>query len=339
MRLRFALLLIILTAAQHFGAAAESSVPSQPTNPGHFRNPINPGPDPWLLWHSGNYYLATTQGDCIRMWKAPSLAKLKTSAPTVVWRDADPTRSHGIWAPEFNFISNRWYLYYTAMAATKVDTTHRLYALESEGTDPMGPYHFKARLFDPANDFYAIDGSAFQHPGDKRWYFLWAAHPGHRIRIARMSNPWTFEGRSVEIPASGFGCEEVREGPVVLQRNSKLFLTYSACDTGKPDYKLGMLIADDRADVLNPKSWVQHPTPLLERNDSAGVFGPGHHGFFKSPDSKEDWIVFHAKTTSAYTYAGRTTRAQPITWSANGLPDLASPLPLTAQIPEPSGTQ
>jgi GH43 family beta-xylosidase len=321
------------------GADRQTGSDSGASPGGNFQNPINPGPDPWLQWHSGNYYLATTQGDCIRMWKAPSLAKLKTSAGTVVWRDADPTRSHGIWAPEFHFISNRWYLYYTAMAATKVDTTHRLYALESESTDPMGPYHFKARLFDPTNDFYAIDGSAFQHPGDKRWYFLWAAHPGHRLRIARMANPWTLEGRSVEIPASGFGCEEVREGPVVLQRNGKFFLTYSACDTGKPDYKLGMLIADDHADVLDPKSWVQHPTPIFERNDRAGVFGPGHHGFFRSPDGKEDWIVYHGKTTSAYTYAGRTTRAQPFTWTAAGLPDFGSPLPLTAEIPEPSGTQ
>src|SRR4051812_27273796 len=90
-----------------------------------FTNPLNPGPDPWMLWHGGNYYLTTTQGDCIRMWKAPSLAQLKTAPGVVVWRDSDPSRSLGIWAPEFHFISNRWYLYYTAMAATKVDSTHR----------------------------------------------------------------------------------------------------------------------------------------------------------------------------------------------------------------------
>lgn len=301
-----------------------------------FTNPINSGPDPWMLFHEGNYYLTTTQGDCIRMWKAPSLSAIKNAKPVELWRDSDPSRSHGIWAPEFHFISNRWYLYYTAMAATKVDSTHRMHVLESEGTDPLGPYHYKARIFDPANDFYAIDGTTFQHPGDGRWYFLWAAQPGHRIRIARMSNPWTIEGRSVVIPASGFGCEEVREGPVVLRRNGKLFLTYSACDTGKPDYKIGMLVADERADVLDPASWKQHPTPVFERNDEAGVFGPGHHGFFKSPDGTEDWIVYHGKTSSAYTYAGRTTRAQKFGWDEQGIPQFGAPLPLSAEIPEPS---
>ena len=331
--------IVLVIAAVQITPAAETTVSAQPNAPKKFANPLNPGPDPWMLWHDGNFYLTTTQGDCIRMWKAPSLAALKTTNGVVVWRDADPTRSHGIWAPEFHFITNRWYMYYTAMAATKVDATHRLHVLESEGLDPMGPYHYKARLFDPANDFYAIDASTFKHPGDQRWYLVWAAHPGHRLRIARMANPWTLESKSVVIPASGFGCEEVREGPVVLQRNGKLFLTYSACDTGKPDYKLGMLIADARDDALDPASWKQHPIPIFERSDTAGVFGPGHHGFFQSPDGKEDWIVYHAKTTSAYTYAGRTTRAQPFKWNDSGLPEFGSPLPLSAEIPEPSGVR
>jgi GH43 family beta-xylosidase len=301
-----------------------------------FTNPINAGADPWMLCHEGQYYLTVTQGDCIRMWKAANLSELKATQAFEVWRDPDPSRSHGLWAPEFHFISNRWYLYYTAMAATRIDSTHRMHALESEGANPLGPYHYKGRLFDPSNDFYAIDGSVFQHPGDSCWYFLWAAQPGHRIRIARMANPWTLGTGSVEIPASGFGCDEVREGPVVLQRNGKLFLTYSACDTGKPDYKLGMLIADEHADVLNPASWKQHPTPVLERNDAAGVFGPGHHGFFRSPDGKEDWIIYHAKTTSAYTYKGRTARAQRLSWSPEGLPQFSAPVPLNAVLAEPS---
>lgn len=303
---------------------------------GTFTNPFNRGPDPWMTCHEGDYYLTTTQGDCIRMWKAPTLAQLKTAPGVVVWRDEDPSRSHGIWAPEFHFITNRWYLYYTAMAANKEDSTHRMHVLESAGVDPLGPYHYQGRLYDPANDFYAIDGSVFQHPGDGAWYFVWAAHPRHRLRIARMANPWTLAGRSVQLEASGFGCEEVREGPVVLRRNGRLFLTYSACDTGKPDYKLGMLIADERSDVMNPASWKQHPQPVFERNDAAGVFGPGHHGFFRSPDGKEDWIVYHGKATSNYTYVGRTTRAQKFIWNVDGTPNFGKPLSLDTSLAEPS---
>lgn len=52
--------------------------------PGKFQNPINPGPDPFMVFHDGNYHLTTTQGDAIRMWKAPTLAALKTAKPVAV---------------------------------------------------------------------------------------------------------------------------------------------------------------------------------------------------------------------------------------------------------------
>jgi len=309
-----------------------------PAGAGTFQNPINPGADPWMLSHEGNYYLATTQGDCIRMWKAPSLAALRAAKPVTVWRDQDPGRSRAIWAPEFHFITNRWYMYYTATSNDGADQNHRMHVLESEAVDPLGPYHYKGRLVNPTNDHYAIDGSVFQKPGDGSWYFLWAAQPGHVITIARMANPWTLEGHGVVIPASGFGCAEVREGPEVLRRNGKLFLVYSACDTGKPDYKLGMLIADEAADVMDPRSWVQFPRPVFERSDANGVFGPGHNGFFSSPDGTEDWIVYHGKTSSEYTYRGRTTRAQKFTWNSDGTPDFGIPLSLDTILKEPSGT-
>jgi GH43 family beta-xylosidase len=302
---------------------------------GKFQNPLNGGADPWLVWHAGNYYLTTTQGDAIRMWKAPTFGRLKTARPAVLWTDANPTRSRGIWAPEFHLISNRWYLYYTATSSDNNDANHRMHVLESAGDDPLGPYSYKGRLVNPTNDQYAIDGSVFQKP-DGNWYYVWAARPNHVLYIARLANPWTIAGHGVHIPASGFGCAEVREGPVVLRRNGKLFLTYSACDTGKPDYKIGMLIADETADLLDPRSWKQHPKPVFERNDAAGVFGPGHHGFFKSPDGTEDWIVYHAKTSSQYTYRGRTTRAQKFTWNENGTPNFGVPLSLETVLDEPS---
>lgn len=322
-------LTVLFLCAGLLAACGQASV-------GTFQNPINSGPDPYMDYFDGNYYLTTTQGDCIRMWKAQTVGGLKTAAPAVVWRDDNPSRSRGIWAPEFHFITNHWYVYYTATSSDGKDENHRMHVLESAGTDPLGPYTYKGRLVNPTNDNYAIDGTVFQNPGDGLWYFIWAAHPGHVLTIAQMANPWTLRGNGVVIPASGFGCEEVREGPQVLPHNDKLFLVYSACDTGKPDYMLGMLIAKTNSDLMNPASWRQDPQPVFTRNDAAGVFGPGHNGFFKSPDGAQDWIVYHAKTTAQYTYRGRTTRVQPFTWKSDGTPDFGKPLPLSAVLDEPS---
>lgn len=325
-----------LPALRDYRQIAFQTGASSTTAPGQFSNPINPGADPWMEYFEGNYYLTTTQGDAIRMWKAPTLAGLKTATPVTVWKDADPTRSRGVWAPEFHLITNRWYLYYTATSSDNNDANHRLYVLESAGRDPLGPYAYKARLVNPTNDQYAIDGSVFQNGGDGRWYLVWAARPHHVLYIARLANPWTLEGNGVYLPADGFGCAEVREGPVALQHGGRIFLVYSACDTGKPDYKLGMLVADQSANLLDPRAWRQHPRPVFERNDSAGVFGPGHNGFFRSPDGTEDWIVYHAKTSSNYTYRGRTTRAQKFGWNPDGTPEFGVPLPLSAVLEEPS---
>ena len=53
-----------------------------------FRNPLNPGPDPYLAHHQGNYYLTTTQGNAVRIWKSPTLGGLKTAPAVTVWSDA-----------------------------------------------------------------------------------------------------------------------------------------------------------------------------------------------------------------------------------------------------------
>ena len=88
---------------------------------------------------------------------------------------------------------------------------------------------------------------------------------------------------------------------------------------------------------MDPKSWRQHPDPVFTRDDDARVYGPGHNSFFRSPDAKEDWIAYHAKTGTARTYADRRARAQRFTWNPNGTPHFGKPLPLDAEIKEPSG--
>jgi GH43 family beta-xylosidase len=118
----------------------------------------------------------------------------------------------------------------------------------------------------------------------------------------------------------------VNEGPEPLQRGGRTFLTCSAsaCDT--PDYKLGQLELTG-SDPLSALSWTKNPTPVFQRDDAAGVHGPGHNGFFTSPDGTENWIVHHANdSTSGKCGNGRTPRAQKFTWNADGTPHIGTPV-------------
>ncbi|WP_245930399.1 glycoside hydrolase family 43 protein [Allonocardiopsis opalescens] len=331
--------------------SAAQPPPAEPVRaaPAEFRNPLNRGADPTIVYHNDMYYLSTTQGDRLTIWRSPSLAGLATADPIDVWRDSDPSRNTELWAPALHRFphadgGHRWYLYYTAADSrisdpVQRDASHRLYVLESAGDDPAGPYTFRGRIADFG--VYAIDGEPIMHNG--RPYFVWSS-PGRgfsggpqQLYIAEMSNPWTVTGGRVALPNDG-GCPEVREGPTPLYGDDgRTFLTYSTCDTGRPDYQIWSLSLPDGANPMNASAWTQLPGPLFSRNDAAGVWGPGHHFFFRSPDGTEDWIAYHAKNTSTYTYSYRTTRAQRIGWNADGTPNLGTPLAAGATQALPSG--
>ncbi|MBL7257571.1 glycoside hydrolase family 43 protein [Paractinoplanes lichenicola] len=301
---------------------------------GTFRNPVGVKADPFMTYFNGSYYLTMTEGDSIKMRRAASVAGLLNAPATEVWRDTNASRNKEVWAPEFYRLNGLWYMYYTADDG--VDENHRLYVLESSGDNPLGPYHFKARLVPPNRDVFAIDPGIMQHNG--RLYLSWAgtnAYQHNGINVAPMSNPWTVSGNAVALNAGG-GCPEVREGPEFLYRNGRTWMTYSTCDTGKPDYQVWQLSIASTADPLNPANWQQRTGAVFARSDGRGVFGPGHHAFFKSPDGTQDWIVYHAKTTSVFTYNNRTTRVQRITWTDAG-PNLGVPLAIGATQDLPAG--
>ena len=85
--------------------------------------------------------------------------------------------------------------------------------------------------------------------------------------------------------------------------------------------------------MLDPKSWIKKPEPVFVR--TAGVLGPGHCSFVKSPDGKEDWIVYHAHIGPGTRL--RNVHIQRFTWSADGSPDFGAPISSGISLPSPSG--
>jgi GH43 family beta-xylosidase len=262
-----------------------------------------------------------------------------------VWEGDQPARCCNMWAPELHRLDGpsgkRWYLYYTAGPSGMNTENQRMHVLESEGTDPMGPYRYKARIFDPATDTWAIDASVFQLNG--RLYYLYSAWEGQNqnLFIAAMSDPWTLSGGRRRLSAPTYPWERVlanvNEGAVALQRGDDTFIVYSASACWGPEYKLGMLTYLG-GDPLIAASWRKSAQPVFARADDNDAFGPGHNGFFKSPDGTEDWIVYHANDReSGVCDTKRTTRAQKIEWNADGTPNFGTPVASGVELAGPSG--
>ena len=305
--------------------------------PRTFTNPIAPGADPCLQYYKGWYYLSVTTGRDVKIRRAKRIGDLDKAEAVTVYRSDAPDQKEAVWAPEFHRFGGKWYLYFTATAGP--EPGHRMFVAEGTGDTPIGPYRFKAKLLtDPKDEFYAIDGHPFR-TADGKLYFAWCGRPsetGQGLFLSRMTNPWTLEGPRLSLPVDGFGCKYVREGPETLQRDGKTFLVYSACGADTPDYRLGMTILPKGGNPLDPSAWKQWPKPIFERNDAAGVYGPGHDFFFRSPDGKEDWHAYHAKPSTRLDYAERNTRAGRVTWR-EGVPDLGAPVATGVPVPVPSG--
>lgn len=334
-------LAMLMLAAPGVAAAAETPV----TEAGAFSNPLfDNGADPWLEYFDGNYYLTTTTWTSqLVMRKSPTLAGLASATPVYVWSDADPKRCCNFWAFEFHRLKGpngyRWYMMYTAGQDGTLDHQH-LNVLESAGDDPMGPYQYKGAMMP---DSWNIDGSYLQHNG--KLYLLYSQwHGDEQLNlIAQMDNPWTLTaGKAHQVltrpvldwETSG---RKVTEGAAALQYQGRTFVTYSAsfCDT--PDYKLGLmeLVGDD---ALNPAHWKKHDKPVFSRTEQ--VFGPGHNGFFKSPDGKEHWLIYHGNDKASQGCgATRSLRAQKFSFADSGLPVFGAPLAPGVKVARPSGEQ
>ncbi len=324
-------------------------LPRQPvtSSPGMFRNPLNnSGPDPWMTYYNGNYYLATTTwggpSTGLTMRKASTIADLKRAAPQRIWQDSTPTRCCNYWAPEFFLLNGpdgpHWYGYYSGGPSNCCDN-QRIHVIESAGTDPMGPYTYKGQLRDSTDD-RTIDASVLQLNGSL--YLLFAGRVDNneqRIYIAPMKNPWTLSGDRVLLSAPTYDWEKeirnINQGPVALQHTGKTFVVYSASYCGGTGYKLGMLTYTG-SDPLLTSSWTKSPVPVFQGTED--VFSPGHNTFFKSPDRTEDWIVYHANNSANGSCdMKRTPRIQKFTWNTDGTPNLGRPVSVQTDLTVPSG--
>lgn len=319
-----------------------------------FSNPLLPsGADPYSFYKDGYYYYTHTTGRNITLWKTKNLADLKTAEEKVIYTPPPNTiHSKEIWAPEVHFINGKWYAYYAADNGN--NNNHRMYVLENASPDPMqGEWKFRGKVAD-ASDKWAIDGDVFEYKKDL--YMIWSGWEGdvngqQNIYIAKMKNPWTIEGKRVTISKPTLSWEthgklnspfnppqvNVNEGPQALKHNKKLFVVYSASGCWTDYYALGLLTFTGKRNLLDSTKWIKRSEPVFKQSPENSVYAPGHNSFFKSPDGKEDWILYHANSKPGLGCGrNRSPRAQKFSWNSDGSPVFGEPLKEGTPIDAPS---
>ena len=148
-----------------------------------------------------------------------------------------------------------------------------------------------------------------------------------------MSDPWTIRGKQVLLSKPEYAWEiighRVNEGPAVLKKNGKIFISYSASATDS-NYCMGLLTASDTSDLLDPQSWTKSPEPVFRTSEESGQYGPGHNCFTVSEDGSADILVYHSRDYKEIVGdplydPNRHARAKVLDWNEEGFPEFGEP--------------
>lgn len=294
--------------------------------------------DAQIMRHGSHFYFAASvpEYDRLILRRAPTIAALRTAPEAVLWRRPAAGKMGGyIWAPEIHHFDGRWHVYF---AAGDSDEKFRIrtYVLQSADPNPLQARWTLLGQLQTAWDTFTLDSTIFEHKGIR--YICWAqSEPGIRsnsnIYLAPLKTPTTLAAAPVRLTMAELPWERLKyrvaEGPALLARNGKLFLTYSVNST---DYRycMGMLTADADANIMDPASWTKSAEPVFASSPENNIWGPGHNSFVVDERGR-DMLVYHARDYreikgDPLLDPNRHTRVQPIHWRADGTPDFGVPV-------------
>ncbi len=298
--------------------------------------------DPYVYKHTdGTYYFTASLPDYdgIALRKADKLFDLKDAPEKMIWKKHDKgIMSFHVWAPELHFIFGKWYIYF---AAGDVDDIWaiRPYVLECRGDDPFNDEWIEKGMMQCSDEdpfsfrAFSLDATVLENHGE--YYFIWAEKVGvgkqiSNLYIAKMESATKLSTVQVLLTTPDYDWERVgfwvNEGPAFIKNDGKIYMTYSASETGVA-YCIGMLSADENDDLLDPKSWEKRRMPVLKTSEELKIYGPGHNSFTVN-DEGEPVMIYHARTEAEIVgnplyNPNRHAMVMKVKWNESGEPEFS----------------
>jgi len=257
-----------------------------------YTNPIIPKylADPYMKYENGYYYLFATgeaeDGRFIPVHRSKDLSHWEFLRGAVSNGSKTDWNYKHFWAPEVYKIKNKFYLYYTASPELSPDNSGNHVGLAISDSI-QGPYKNVGVVIPHSS----IDGHVFFDTDSTMTMFYTIEHGNKdglvagQIYADKLLSPTKVAGKPVQI----ISLHIWQEGPFMLHRDNKYFLTYSIGNWRDSTYHVRYAIAEK---PMGP--YTEQADTILKSNKQ--VKGPGHHSLFVDKTGK-DWIVYHGWDT------------------------------------------
>lgn len=331
-----------------------------------FSNPIlKGGLNPYVTQHNGEYYFMLGDKNYINIAKVDDMIYMSNAYRKTIYF-SDPNSkddlvahsSANITSPEMYKFDGKWYIYFAADKDGSFGQK-RIFVIENSSEDPLlGTWQLKAKLAVDGKDFFAKDPTVLEHNNER--FLVWSgweeempADPNlivENLYIAKLGTPTSLTGtrtlisepkedwEKYSVVVAGVSNTHFRnQNPEVLKNAAgKVFLTFTASGCENDNSGLGLLTLADGAEPMSASSWSKSTNSVFA-SDDLSAFGPGFNGFFKSHDTKEDWLIYSAnKFPGEGCGDSKSIRIQKFTWNANGEPEFGNPVLLTDVLDRPS---
>lgn len=263
-------------------------------------------PDPFVLEHDGLYYAYATgdagEGRVFAAAVSEDLVSWRPLGGVMPRLDRD---SPHYWAPEVVYDNGRFYLYYS------VGNEEWMELRVAVSKRPEGP--FEDQGVKMTNEQFAIDAHVLKDE-DGTWYMFYATdfleHEfiGTGVVVDRMLDPLTLEGKPRPAARARYDWQvydpqrkekggvrwHTVEGPSVVKRKNRYFMTFSGGNWQNESYGVGFAVSERLDD---PEEWNQScdgtsNLPIL-RSIPERILGPGHNSITRAPNGRELICVYH----------------------------------------------
>ena len=240
------------------------------------------------------------------------------------------------WAPEFHVIGGELYILFAVSGRVWGPQCHMMKKkktgkiIDADGWE--NPVRVVRKDGTPLAEG-AITLDMTYVPAESGSFVIWSwrehigtpLDTGSMLYIASVDErePWRLTGEPVLLTRPLLGWENVdgtinNEGPYAFVKDGKVYVTYSGGSANRYTYALGLLTADSRSNLLDPRSWTKSMTPVLTFRSVEGEYGPGHNSFFVNEEG-ELMIAYHAETGLTETL--RCDGIRRVHFRADGTPD------------------